>query len=137
MTDDLIKSMKISSSGMKAQGTRLRVIAENVANADSLPERPGEAPYRRKVVIFKNELDRALGADMVRVKKIRPDTSDFKKRFEPGHPAADQDGYVLTPNVSSLIEMTDMREAQRSYEANLNVIKSSKEMLGRAIGILK
>ncbi|MCW8836316.1 MAG: flagellar basal body rod protein FlgC [Rhodospirillales bacterium] len=135
--DDLFKSMKISSSGMKAQGTRLRVISENVANANSLPQNPNENPYRRKVVIFKNELDRAMGAETVRVKKIRPDTSDFKQKYDPSHPAADANGYVRTPNVSTLVEMTDMREAQRSYEANMNVIKASKGMLTSTIDLLR
>ena len=135
--DDLLKSMKISSSGMKAQGTRLRVISENMANANSLPEKPGETPYQRKVVVFRNELDRAVEADTVRVHRIRPDKSEYKKRYDPNHPAADPNGYVMSPNINSLVEMMDMREAQRSYEANLNVIRSSKEMLGRTIEILR
>ena len=135
--DDLLKTLRISSSGMKAQGTRLRVISENIANADSLAQSPGGNPYRRKTVTFKNELDRSTGLDMVRVKKIGTDQSEFQKRYDPGHPAADADGYVLTPNVNTLIEMMDMREAQRSYEANLNVIKSSKEMLMSTIDVLR
>jgi flagellar basal-body rod protein FlgC len=135
--DDLIKTFRISSSGMKAQGTRLRVISENIANADSLPTEPGQEPYRRKLVTFKNELDRRMGLDTVHVDKIRPDKSEFEKQFNPNHPAADADGYVQVPNVNTLIEMTDMREAQRSYEANLNVIKASKSMLSETIGILR
>ncbi len=135
--DDLLKTFKISGAGMRAQGTRLRVISENIANADSLPQRPGETPYRRKTVTFKNELDRRMGLDTVRIDKIRPDKSEFEKRFDPNHPAADADGYVQVPNVNTLIEMTDMREAQRSYEANLNVIKASKAMLNSTIDILR
>ncbi len=135
--DDLLKTLRISSAGMKAQGTRLRVISENIANADSLPQAPGGDPYRRKTITFKNELDRSTGLDMVRVKKVGSDQSEFQKRYDPGHPAADEDGYVLTPNVNTLIEMMDMREAQRSYEANLNVIKSSKEMLMSTIDLLR
>lgn len=135
--DDLLKTFKISGAGMRAQGTRLRVISENVANADSLPRRPGETPYRRKTVTFKNELDRRMGLNTVRVDKIRTDKSEFEKRFDPNHPAADADGYVQVPNVNTLIEMTDMREAQRSYEANLNVIKASKSMLTSTIDILR
>lgn len=135
--DDLLKTFKISAAGMRAQGTRLRVISENIANAESLPQKPGEAPYRRKVVTFKNELDRRLGLNTVRIDKIRPDKSEFDKEFNPNHPAADEDGYVLVPNVNTLIEMTDMREAQRSYEANLNVIKASKSMLGATIDMLR
>ncbi len=135
--DDIIKTMRISGAGMRAQGARLRVISENLANADSLPQDTGGQPYRRKIVTFKNELDRAVGLDTVRVDRIRQDRSDFGRRFDPNHPAADQDGYVLTPNVNTLIEMTDMREAQRSYEANLSVIKASKAMLSSTIDLLR
>ncbi len=135
--DDLLKTMRISAAGMKAQGTRLRVISENIANADSLPRSADDQPYRRKVVTFKTELDRATGVESVRVDKIRPDTSEFQKRYDPSHPAADAKGYVLAPNVKPLIEMMDMREAQRSYEANLNVIKAAKSMLSQTIDILR
>ncbi|HEY9163595.1 MAG TPA: flagellar basal body rod protein FlgC [Magnetovibrio sp.] len=135
--DDLLRTLRISASGMKAQGTRLRVISENVANVDSLPTQPGGLPYRRKVVTFRNELDQATGVNAVRVDRIKTDLSDFQQRFDPAHPAADANGYVLTPNVSTLVEMTDMREAQRSYEANLNVIKSSKSMLQDTISLMR
>ncbi|MEL0106239.1 MAG: flagellar basal body rod protein FlgC [Rhodospirillales bacterium] len=134
---DLLKTMAISAAGMKVQGARLRVIAENIANADSLAQTPNGTPYRRKVIIFKNELDRRLGLDTVRVDKIRPDMSTFGKKFDPNHPAADGEGYVLTPNVKSIVEMMDMKEAQRSYEANVTAIRSSKGMLEAAIEILK
>ncbi len=135
--DDIIKTMRISSAGMQVQGARLRVISENIANADSLPQDANGKPYRRKVITFKNELNRAMGLDMVRVRDIKPDQSDFGKKFDPNHPAADEDGYVLTPNVNTLVEMSDMREAQRSYEANLQIIKASKAMLNGAIEILR
>lgn len=135
--DDLFRSMRISASGMRAQETRLRVIAENVANADSLATTPGQETYRRKLVTFKNELDRKLGVELVRIDKIEPQSGDLQKRFDPNHPAADSNGYVLLPNVNTLLEMADMREAQRSYEANLNVIKASKTMLRETIGILE
>ncbi|MCH7487087.1 MAG: flagellar basal body rod protein FlgC [Proteobacteria bacterium] len=135
--DDLLKTLRISSAAMKAQGTRLRVISENIANADSLAQEPGRSPYRRKIVTFKNELDRSIGIRTVSIDKIKTDKSDFEKRFDPNHPAADADGYVLIPNVNTLIEMMDMREAQRSYEANLSVIKSSKAMLQGTIDILR
>ncbi|MBM3952693.1 MAG: flagellar basal body rod protein FlgC [Rhodospirillales bacterium] len=135
--EDLMKTMRLSAAGMKAQGTRLRVISENVANADSLPTAPGGQPYRRRVVSFKNELDRATGLQMVKVKNIRPDRSEFPQRFDPNHPAADANGYVKTPNVSTLIEMTDMREAQRSYEANMTTLKAAKTMLQGTIDILR
>ena len=135
--DNMFRSMRISAAGMKAQGTRLRVIAENIANADSLGQTPGEAPYRRKTVTFRNELDRSIGLDTVRVDKIGVDRSDFEKRFDPNHPAADEGGYVLVPNVNALVEMMDMREAQRSYEANLSVIKASRSMLNNTIDVLR
>jgi len=135
--DDIIKTMRLSASGMQTQGARLRVISENIANANSLPQDPNGTPYQRKIITFKNELDDALGLETVRVDKIRPDRSDFGKRFDPNHPAADDDGYVLTPNVNSLVEMADMREAQRSYDANLEVIKTSKSMLTNTIELLR
>ncbi len=134
---DLVKALNVSASGLKAQGTRLRVIAENIANADSTAQQPGAEPYRRRVVTFGNVLDRELGAQTVRVGGIVPDRSEFRRRFEPGHPAADDKGYVLTPNVNSLLEVADMREAQRSYEANLKVIQSSRAMLQQTIDILR
>ena len=135
--EDLMKTMRLSAAGMKAQGTRLRVIAENVANADSLPTDPGKQPYRRRVVTFKNELDRATGLPMVKVKNIRNDQSEFQRRFDPSHPGADANGYVRAPNVNALIEMADMREAQRSYEANMSTLKASKTMLQGTIDILR
>lgn len=135
--DDLMKTMRISSAGMRVQGARLRVISENIANSSSLPQSPDELPYRRKIITFKNSLDRATGLDIVRTDKILEDKSKFSKSFNPSHPAADADGYVQTPNVNTLIEMMDMREAQRSYEANLNVIKSSKAMMNTTIDILR
>lgn len=135
--DDLLKTLRISSAAMKAQGTRLRVIAENIANANSLAQTPGGDPYRRKIVTFKNVLDRSIGVRTVVVDKIKTDKSEFEKQYDPNHPAADADGYILKPNVNTLIEMMDMKEAQRSYEANLSVIKSSKSMLQGTIDILK
>ena len=134
---DLIKALKISAAGMKAQGVRLRVIAENMANANSLAPEPGGEPYRRKVVTFKNVLDRTFGVRMVEINKITVDRSDFKTKYDPAHPSADEDGYVLMPNVNTMVEMMDMREAQRSYSANLNVIEASKTMLMRTIEILR
>lgn len=135
--DDIMRTMRISGAGLRVQGERLRVISQNIANADSLATDANGKPYRRKIVTFRNEFDKAIGLDTVRVHKVRPDMSNFGKRFDPNHPAADADGYVLTPNVNTLIEMTDMREAQRSYEANLNVIKSSKQMINSAIEMLR
>jgi flagellar basal-body rod protein FlgC len=134
---DLVKSIKISAAGMKAQGLRLRVIAENLANAESLAQMPGGDPYRRKVVIFRNVLDRALGMRMVRVHRLAEQQGEFSTRFDPPNPAADAEGYVKLPNVNPLLEMTDMRQAQRSYEANLNVVKASKRMLLQTIDLLR
>ncbi len=134
---DLLKALKISAAGMKAQGVRLRVIAENMANANSLAAEPGGEPYRRKVITFKNVLDRTFGVRKVEISKITVDRSDFKTKYDPAHPSADEDGYVLMPNVNTMVEMMDMREAQRSYSANLSVIEASKTMLMRTIDILR
>ncbi len=134
---ELFDSMFISASGMRVQGERLRVIAENIANVDSVGETPGADPYRRKVITFRNQLDREMGVDTVKVSKVGTDPSDFRKKYDPGNPAADQDGYVSLPNVNALVEMTDMREAQRSYEANLKVIEASRSMLTRTIDVLR
>jgi flagellar basal-body rod protein FlgC len=134
---DLSKTMKISAAGMQSQSARMRTIAENLANADSLAETPGGEPYRRKLLTFKNVLDRATGAQLVQADRITRDKSEFQKRFDPNHPAADADGYVLAPNVNSLIEVMDMRQAQRSYEANLSVIEVSKTMILRTIDLLR
>ncbi len=134
---DLIKSILVSASAMKAQGQRMQVIAENIANADSLGQRPGENPYQRKVLTFRNLLDRSLGVERLQANKVDVDRSEFRKRYEPGHPAADATGYVLTPNVTSLVEMMDMRESQRSYEANLSMIETAKGMLTRTIDLIR
>jgi flagellar basal-body rod protein FlgC len=137
MSNDIRASLGISASGMKAQSLRMRVIAENIANAQSTGETPNDMPYRRQVVSFASELDKATGATHVEVSKISKDPSQFQRRYMPGHPSADTDGYVMFPNVNSLIETMDMREAQRSYEANINVIEVSRMMLMRSIDILR
>lgn len=134
---DLVNSLHIAASGMKAQGDRLRVVSQNIANADSLPTKPGEMPYRRKTISFREHLDRESGVDKVQVYKYGYDDSDFKKKYDPGHPAADAEGYVLTPNVNTIMEMVDMKEAQRGYEANLNVIEVSKSMIQRTVDMLR
>ena len=134
---DLSKALAISAQGMNAQTTRLRVIAENLANQDTTGDRPGAEPYRRKTVAFDQKLDNAVGVETVRVKAVGSDKSAFPKRFEPSHPAADAQGYVQTPNVNSFVEVMDMREAQRSFSANLNVMEVTRSMLSRAIELLK
>ena len=134
---DLNGILGISSAGLSAQTTRLRVIAENIANQDSAGNAPGAAPYRRKTVTFGNALDRALGVDLVKVANIGQDASEFPLKYDPSHPAADANGYVRMPNVNSFIEVMDMREAERSYNANLAVMQSTRGMLQRTIEMLK
>jgi flagellar basal-body rod protein FlgC len=134
---ELLKSIFISAAGMRTQGQRMQVISENVANADSMPTTPGADPYRRKLVSFRNELDRETGVKLIKLNKITYDESDFKKRNDPSHPGADKDGYVKVPNVNAMIEMMDMRAAQRSYEANLNMVDTAKKMMLKTIGILQ
>jgi flagellar basal-body rod protein FlgC len=134
---DLMESLMISAAGMRAQGQRLRVVAENLANADSVAELAGGDPYRRKTISFKNQLDRELGMETVQVSKVGEDPSDFRMKYDPGNPAADGKGYVKLPNVNSLIEMSDMREAQRSYEANLRAIEVARTMLQRTIDLIR
>ncbi len=134
---DLTQSMNISAAGLKVQGERLRVISENIANAGSTALTPDQEPYRRKLVTFGNVLNRSLGTSLVEVRKVGRDPSEFGLRYQPGHPAADDTGYVKVSNVSTLIEMTDMREAQRSYEANLKVLQAARGMLQRTIDLLR
>ena len=134
---DLFKTLRISASGLKAEGERMRVVAENIANADTVSDKPGGDPYRRKLVTFKNALDRVLGTNLVKTNGIVTDKTDFARKYDPGNPAADADGFVLTSNVKPLIEMMDLREAQRSYEANLSVVDASRTMLLRTIDVLR
>jgi flagellar basal-body rod protein FlgC len=134
---ELNKALDIAASGMAAQTTRLRVIAENLANQDTTGSTPGADPYRRKTVTFENRLDRQLGTATVRVKQVGRDSGDFQQRYDPSNPAANADGYVKLPNVNSLVEVMDMREAERSYSANLAVMQTSRTMLTRTIGLLK
>lgn len=132
----LDKVLGISASGMTVQSARLRIVAENIANANSLAETSGGDPYRRKLITFKTVFDDMVGANVVQVANISYDRSNFGRKHDPNHPAADKDGFVKVPNVKPLIELTDLREAQRSYEANLSVIDVAKRMLQRTIGIL-
>ena len=134
---DFARSMGIATSGLRAQAGRMRVISENIANADSTAATPGGDPYRRKVPTFSSELDRTLDAKTVALGRIKPDPSAFRIKHDPGNPAADAAGNVKYPNVNPLIEMTDMRDAQRSYEANLNIISATRRMIQRTLDILK
>jgi flagellar basal-body rod protein FlgC len=137
VVNDFARSMGIATSGLRAQAGRMRVISENIANADSTASTSGGEPYRRKVPTFSSALDRMLDAQVVSLGKIRPDSSAFRVKHEPGNPAADAAGNVRYPNVNPLIEMTDMRDAQRSYEANLNIISATRRMIQRTLDILK
>lgn len=129
--------MDIAAAGMAVQTERLKVIAQNIANADSVATTPGGTPYQRKTISFKNVLDKKMGMEKVVVDKIGTDNSDFGKKFDPSNPGADESGYVLTPNVNTMIEMTDMREARNSYQANLTVIEMSKSMIQRTLELLR
>jgi len=134
---DFLKSIAIAASGLRAQAGRMRVISENVANADSTAQRPGDNPFRRKIPTFRSELDRSLDARVIALGPVRTDSTDFQVKHQPGHPAADAAGNVKYPNINPLIEMTDMREAQRNYEANINVIGATRRMIQRTLDILK
>ncbi|WNJ91320.1 flagellar basal body rod protein FlgC [Bosea sp. 685] len=137
MIDPIDASLRIAGAGLQAQSTRVRVVSENLANAQSTGKTAGADPYRRKTVTFENTMDRALGAALVKIKGVGVDKSAFRVEFEPSHPAADAKGYVKMPNVSMLLEMADMREANRSYEANLQVIKQARSMQSMTIDLLR
>lgn len=135
---DLLDTMHISAAGMKAQSSRLKIVSQNIANAEAVGSSDGSRqPYRRQTISFKNELDRETGSKMVEVSRVDVDRSNFDKRYDPAHPMADAQGYVMYPNVNPVMEMMDMREARRGYEANLNVIESSKAMLNQTISLLR
>jgi flagellar basal-body rod protein FlgC len=133
---DLMDAMSQAAKGMKAQGVRMRVISENLANADTTASTPGGTPYQRKSVSFKNILNKANHQKEVAVDKISTESGNFILKHDPGNPAADKHGYIKTPNINPLVEMMDMREAQRSYEANLGVIDMAKGMLMRTLDLL-
>ncbi|MGF1457228.1 MAG: flagellar basal body rod protein FlgC [Alphaproteobacteria bacterium] len=135
--DPLALTMRVAAAGLEAQSTRMRVVSENIANVNSTGTAPGVEPFRRKTIQFENLLDRRMGVHFVQVKDIGVDKSAFRSVHSPGHPSADENGYVLHPNVNALIEMTDLREASRSYEANLNVIEQARSMLTRTVGLLE
>ena len=137
MTDPLLATLKVAGSGLEAQSTRLRIVSENIANARTTGDTPGADPYRRKTVSFGAELDRITGAETVEVKKLGVDLADFIEEYDPGNPAADERGIVKMPNVNVLIEMADMRESNRSYEANLQTIKQTRDMISQTIALLK
>ncbi len=135
--DALSASSKISVSGMKAQAIRLRTISENMANADTTATTPGGMPYRRQVVTFANVYDSKIGADVVKVGGVVKDMSQLQRKYDPNSPAADNQGYVLKPNVQIPIELMDMKEAERSYEANLNAYSVTKDITSRTLDLLR
>jgi flagellar basal-body rod protein FlgC len=135
--DPLLSVMRTAASGLQSQSTRLKVVSENLANLESTGTTPGADPYRRKMVTFEQALDEATGASLVTVDRIMRDRQPFSKEYRPGHPAADAAGYVKLPNVNMMVEMADMREASRSYEANLQMIKQAREMTSLMVDLLK
>jgi flagellar basal-body rod protein FlgC len=135
--DPLVASLKVAASGLEAQSTRMRIVSENLANARSTGDTPGADPFRRKTVTFVAELDRASGASTVEVQRLGFDEGEFTTEFDPGNPAANEDGIVKLPNVNVLIEMADMREANRGYEANLQSIKQSRDLISATIDLLR
>ena len=137
MADNLRNSVNVATSGLSAQSARLRIIAQNIANADTTATTPGGDPYRRQTITFENVLDKKLGVEVVRVKKYGTEPGEFPQEYNPHHPAADAAGYVKKPNVNTMIETADSKEAQRSYEANLSVIETSRQMLNQTIDLLR
>jgi flagellar basal-body rod protein FlgC len=135
--DPLVSALKVSASGLEAESTRLRIVSENIANARSTGDTPGTDPYRRKTVSFAAEIDRASGASTVEIQRLGTDDSEFSVEFDPGNPAADDKGMVKLPNVNVLIEMADMREANRSYEANLQTTKQARDLISATIDLLR
>ncbi len=132
-----MKTLDIAAYGMQAQSERLKLIAQNIANANSVSTTPGGDPYQRKTISFKSVLDKELGAETVRIDKVGEDKSAFIEKYDPGNPAANANGYILLPNVNTLIEMTDMREAKAAYQANLSVIEVTKAMVARTLDLLR
>jgi flagellar basal-body rod protein FlgC len=135
--DALSAALKVAGSGLGAQSERLRVVSENLANAQSTGSTPGSDPYRRKTISFVSELDRESGASLVNINSIDRDHSDFPVEFQPGNEAADDKGYVKMPNVNVLIEMADMTEANRSYQANLQVVKQARDLISMTIDLMR
>jgi flagellar basal-body rod protein FlgC len=133
---DFSTSMAVAAAGMRAQSNRMKIIAENIANANSTSAEVGGDPYRRKIATVESEFDRTLNATVVNAGKPLQDQSPFRMQYDPGNPAADKQGYVKLPNVNSLVEIMDMRDAQRSYEADLTVMDATKTMLARTVDLL-
>lgn len=135
--DPIATALKVAASGMQAQSERLRIISENLANAQSTGNTPGADPYQRKTIAFAAEMDRLSGGEFVRVADIARDETAFPVEYDPGHEAADEAGYVKLPNVNALVEMADMSEANRAYEANLQVIKQARDLISMTIDLMR
>lgn len=134
---DLEKAMMASAAGLRAQSVRMRVISENIANQNSVASEPGVYPYRRKIITFQTELDRASGVELVKPGKVEFDQKEFGKKYDPGNPAADEAGYIKTANVNGMIEMMDMRQAQRTYQSNINALEASRRMATMTLDLLR
>ncbi len=134
---DLEKAMMASAAGLRAQSVRMRVISENIANQNSVASEPGQDPYRRKIITFQTELDRASGVELVKPGKVEFDQKEFGKKYDPGNPAADEAGYIKTANVNGMIEMMDMRQAQRTYQSNINALEASRRMATMTLDLLR
>ena len=134
---DLEKAMLASAAGLRAQSIRMRVISENIANQASVASEPGADPYRRKIITFQTEMDRANGVEVVKVSGVDLDQKEFGKKYDPGNPAADKSGYIKTSNVNGMIEMMDMRQAQRTYQSNLNALEASRRMATMTLELLR
>jgi flagellar basal-body rod protein FlgC len=137
MANDLNQALEVSVSGMDAQTARLRVIAQNIANQDTTGSSPGADPYRRKTISFQSVLDQSSGLETVEVKSVDADNTDFPLKYDPANPAANAQGYVKLPNVNGFVEMMDMREAERTYSANLSVMQATRGMQSKTLDILK
>jgi flagellar basal-body rod protein FlgC len=137
MSDPLMASIKVAGTGLQAQSHRVRIVSENIGNKDSTGRTPGANPYTRKTILFASEFDRELGATAVRIDRIGIDREPFSIEHDPGHPAADANGYVKRPNVNMLVELADIREANRSYEANLQIVKQARAMIGMTIDLMR
>ena len=134
---DLEKAMMASAAGLRAQSVRMRVISENIANQNSVASEPGQDPYRRKIITFQTELDRASGVELVKPGKVEFDQKEFGKKYDPGNPAADEAGYIKTANVNGMIEMMDMRQAQRTYQSNINALEARRRMATMTLDLLR
>jgi flagellar basal-body rod protein FlgC len=135
--DALVDAMSKASAGMDVQSSRLKVVAENLANAETLGTKPGGDPYRRKIIYFKNKRDPRTNLTRVIVKKIDSDKTPFKLKYDPYHPLANGDGYIVQPNVERLIENMDIKEAEYSYQANLNMLDVARTMRRNTLDLLR